>query len=95
MTDFMMSLSDDKQADLIDAFNTASRYLNDRIYTFVQLMPNKNDHFANRKYVRQMFDAFVRIDCLFVLLLYVPVNSYCHYGTVSSPNHTFSLAILK
>ena len=27
--DFMMSLSDDKQADVIDAFNTASRYLDD------------------------------------------------------------------
>ena len=26
---------------------------------------------------------------LFVLLLYVPVNSYGHYGTVSSPNHIF------
>ena len=26
---FMMSLSDDKQADIIDAFNTTSRYLND------------------------------------------------------------------
>ena len=24
--DFMMSLSDDKQADIIDAFNTTSRY---------------------------------------------------------------------
>ena len=24
---FMMSLSDDKQADVIDAFNTSSRYL--------------------------------------------------------------------
>ena len=27
--DFMMSLSDDKQADVIDAFDTTSRYLND------------------------------------------------------------------
>ena len=27
--DFMMSFSDDKQADVIDAFNTASRYLDD------------------------------------------------------------------
>ena len=27
--------------------------------------------------------------CLFVLLLYIPVNSYGHYGMVSSPNHTF------
>ena len=26
---FMMSLSDDKQADIIDAFNTSSRYLAD------------------------------------------------------------------
>ena len=27
--DFMKSLSDDKQADIIDAFNTTSRYLDD------------------------------------------------------------------
>ena len=27
--DFMMSLSDDKQADVIDAFNTTSGYLDD------------------------------------------------------------------
>ena len=27
--------------------------------------------------------------CLFVLLLYVPGNSYGHSGTVSLPNHTF------
>ena len=27
--DFMMSHSDDKQADVIDAFNTTSRYLGD------------------------------------------------------------------
>ena len=27
--DFMMSLSDDKQAGVIDAFNTSSRYLDD------------------------------------------------------------------
>ena len=27
--EFKMSLSDDKQADIIDAFNTRSRYLND------------------------------------------------------------------
>ena len=27
--DYMMSLSDDKQADVIDAFNTTSRYLDD------------------------------------------------------------------
>ena len=31
-SDFMMSLSDDKQADVIDAFNTTFRYL-DNILT--------------------------------------------------------------
>ena len=33
---FMMSLSDDKQAEFIDAFNTTSRYLDDilKIYNF-------------------------------------------------------------
>ena len=31
-SDFMMSLSDDKQADVIDAFNTTSRYLDDILY---------------------------------------------------------------
>ena len=28
-SDFIMSLSDDKQADIIDAFNTTSRHLDD------------------------------------------------------------------
>ena len=28
-SDIMMSLADDKQADVIDAFNTTSRYLDD------------------------------------------------------------------
>ena len=30
--DFMMSLSADKQADIIDAFKTTSRYLDDILY---------------------------------------------------------------
>ena len=37
--DFMMSLSDDKQADVIDAFNTTSRYLVDIL--------NNNVYFDN------------------------------------------------
>ena len=32
--DFMMSFSDDKQADFINAFNTASRYLDDILNTY-------------------------------------------------------------
>ena len=38
--DFMMSLSDDKQADIIDAFNTTSRYLDD-------ILNSNNDYFDN------------------------------------------------
>ena len=33
--DFMMSLSDDKQADVIDAFNTTSRYLDDIFLIYI------------------------------------------------------------
>ena len=33
--DFMMSLSDDKQADVIDAFNITSRYLDDILNMFI------------------------------------------------------------
>ena len=38
--DFMMSLSDDKQADVIDAFNTTSKYLDD-------ILNNNNVYFDN------------------------------------------------
>ena len=40
--DFMMSLSDDKQADVIDAFNTTSRYLDD-----IFINNNNNVYFDN------------------------------------------------
>ena len=36
--DFMMSLSDDKQADVIDAFNTTSRYLDGILNIELQLI---------------------------------------------------------
>ena len=32
--------------------------------------------------------------CMFGLMLYFPVNSYDHVGTVSSPNHTFFMSKL-
>ena len=38
--DFMMSLSDDKQADVIDTFNTTPRYLDD-------ILNNDNVYFDN------------------------------------------------
>ena len=46
--DFMMSLSDDKQADVIDAFNTTSRYLDD-------ILDINNVYFDNM--VRQIYPS--------------------------------------
>ena len=48
----MMSLSDDKQADIIDAFNTASRYLDNilninNVYLTIWYTTN----FATRKHL--------------------------------------------
>ena len=73
-----MSLSDDKQADIIDAFNTTSRYLDDIL--------NKNDiNFDNR--VRQIYPAELQFDkakplilkppfwtciCSFLIILFLP-----------------------
>ena len=36
--DFVMSLSDDKQADVIDAFDTTSRYLDDILYILIMFI---------------------------------------------------------
>ena len=43
----MMSLSDDKQADVIDAFNTNSRYLDDILNTVnvLKVRTLKNNYF--------------------------------------------------
>ena len=48
----MMSLSDDKQADIVDAFNTTSRYLDDILninnvyfdHTVSQIYPSELEH---------------------------------------------------
>ena len=39
----MMSLSDDKQADIIDAFNTTSRYLDDILNSNNNIKANTSD----------------------------------------------------
>ena len=38
--DFMMSLSDDKQADVIDVFNTTSRYFEDILNIMMFILTN-------------------------------------------------------
>ena len=50
---FMMSLSDDKQADIIDAFNTTSRYLDD-------ILNNNYIHFDN--IVSQIFPSGLKLN---------------------------------
>ena len=59
--DFMMSLSDDKQADVIDAFNTTSRYLDD-------ILNINNVYFDNM--VSQIYPSELQLSnvCLFVAL---------------------------
>ena len=73
-----MSLSDDKQADVIDAFNTRSRYLGD-------ILNNNNVYFDNM--VSQIYPselqlhkantsdtdaAFLTCICLFLMIKFLP-----------------------
>ena len=51
--DFMMSLSDDKQADIIDAFNTTSRYL-------VDILNIHNGYFDNM--VSQIYPSELQLN---------------------------------
>ena len=51
--DFMMSLSDDKQADIMDAFNTTSRYLDD-------IVNINNVYFDNM--VSQIYPSELQLD---------------------------------
>ena len=74
----MMSLSDDKQADIIDAFNTTSRYLDDilninnvyfdnmvsQIY-LSELQFNK----ANTSYTEAAFLTYI---CQFLMIFFLP-----------------------
>ena len=70
--DFMMSLSDDKQADVIDAFNTTSRYLDD-------ILNINNVYFDNM--LIQIYPSELQLNkantsdtctCQFLMLLLLP-----------------------
>ena len=76
--DFMMSLSDDKQADIIDAFNTTSRYLNDilniiNVYfvTMVsQIYPSELQ--LNKANTSDTKAAFLDLHLQFLMILFLP-----------------------
>ena len=57
--DFMMSLSDDEQADVIDAFNTTSRYLDD-------ILNINNVYFDNM--VSQIYPAELQLNKCVVIM---------------------------
>ena len=74
--DFMMSLSDDKQADIIDAFNTTYRYLDDilninNVYfdTMVsQIYPSELQ--LNKANTSDTKAAFYTSICQFLMILF-------------------------
>ena len=76
--DFMMSLSDDKQADVIDAFNTTSRYLDDilninNVYfdnMVSQIYPSELQ--LNKANASDTEAAFLACICQFLMILFLP-----------------------
>ena len=76
--DFMMSLSDDKQADVIDAFNTTSRYLDDilninNVYfdnMVSQIYPSELQ--LNKANTSDTEVAFKTCICQFLMILFLP-----------------------
>ena len=76
--DFIKSLSDDKQADIIEAFNTTSRYLD-----VILNINNIYFEYMVRKYTLQRFDLIKQIPlilkpqfwtciCSFLMILFIP-----------------------
>ena len=76
--DFMMSLSDDKQADIIDAFNTTYRYLDDisninNVYfdnMVSQIYPSELH--LNKANTFDTEAAFSACICHFLMVLFLP-----------------------
>ena len=75
---FMMSLPGDKQADVIDAFNTTSRYVDDilninNVYfnnMVSQIYPSEPQ--LNKANASDNEAAFLDIICQFLMLLFLP-----------------------
>ena len=63
-----------------------------KIFLLSLVLSQKYLHFVLLKCVLLLFYPLLFV--LFCLRLYVPVNSYGHVKTVSSPNHTFFLGKL-
>ena len=74
----MMSLSDDKQADVIDAFNTTSRYLDDNLNInnvyldnmVGQIYPSELQ--INKVNTSDTKATFLTCICQFLMILFLP-----------------------
>ena len=78
-SDFMMSLSDDKQANVIDAFNTTSRYLDDILNinnVYFEYMVNRiypSELRLNKANTSDTEAAFLETCiCQFLMILFLP-----------------------
>ena len=84
--DFMMSLSDDKQADVIDAFNTTSRYLDDisninNVY-FDGMVLSQFRHTSflyNSLYIRFSYESYIILICKPGYMIFICALSYEFY----------------
>ena len=76
--DFMVYLSDDNQADIIDAFNTTSRYLDDILninYVYFDNMVSQIYPLELQLYKAYTFDteaAFLDLHRPFLMILFIP-----------------------
>ena len=76
--DFMMSLSDDKQANIVDAFNTTSRYLDDTLNIdnvyfdnmVSQIYPSELQ--LNKANTSDTEAAFLDLYCQFLMIFFLP-----------------------
>ena len=76
--DFMMSLSDDKQADVIGTFNTTSRYLDDNLNINNVYFDNvvsgiyPSELQLNKANTSDTKAAFYTCICQFLMILFLP-----------------------
>ena len=76
----------------MDCLRPRERSFCPKIFLHSLVLSQKYLHFVLLKCVLLLF--YPPLFVLFCLRLYVPVNSYGHVKTVSSPNHTFFLGKL-
>ena len=70
----MMSLSDDKQADIIDALNTASRYLDDILNINNVYFDNMVDIVSTKFYDKRDDFDFEIVNFAFLMVIFLSLH---------------------